>query len=757
MNLNASPFYTTLIPGESDFFLGFMTITQDQINQGIQEMGYLEDFEKALVNQDPPSLLRLWEEYTASDQIDGKDFLAILEAIKRSDLCDYIGRHIEKAFPLLEKIQDEETKGKIIQLIIDLEATGSDVLRCLAMSYLEKTFGMDPQFNEKMRLIGLRSPGDDFKGSISNFILLNHMKKGNFVFHLSGWGVGEIIEVSMLREQLNLEFDYIPGRKDLPFKICFSILIPLPKEHFLAQRFGNPDDLETKAKQQPVEVIRMLLQDLGPKTAGEIKDELCELVIPENEWNRWWQTVRGKIKKDTRIENPKDLKDPFRLLTEDITHEERLKKALEKKPDADTLIQMIYSFLKDFSDTLKNAEFKKLLVEKLNEVLSFQEITEAQEIQVHFFLQDLLGRKEYAPVEDKIKSVSSIKELVDKISIQAFKKRVFTEIRRLQNDWQKIFIDLLLVVDQNLLRDYFLSELIKSNSLKELHTRLEDLCVYPQKYPDALIWYFQKITNQKDLPFADSEGKSRFFEALLILLSYLEQKGQRRELIKKIHGILFEGRYQVVRKILKEANVNQVQEFLLLITKCHSFSDHDIKIFHSLAEVAHPSLVQKHKKKEPIEELETIWTTKEGYLFLQKRIEQIGTVETVENAKEIEIARAHGDLRENAEFKAALERRDRLQAELKFLSDQLNKCRILTKEDIDTSQVNVGTTIECKDSAGNTISYTLLGPWDANLDENILSFQSKIAKSMIGLKVGDAFVMQGKKLTILAIRSALKV
>ncbi len=207
---------------------------------------------------------------------------------------------------------------------------------------------------------------------------------------------------------------------------------------------------------------------------------------------------------------------------------------------------------------------------------------------------------------------------------------------------------------------------------------------------------------------------------------------------------------------MKNATEKEVQEFLLLVTKCHSLSDHDIKIMHSLAEVAHPNLAKKNKKHQySQQEKEVIWTTKEGYNSLQKRIEQIGTVETVENAKEIEIARAHGDLRENAEFKAALERRDRLQAELKFLSGQLNHCRILTKEDIDVSCVGVGVVVECENENGERLSYTLLGPWDADPENNILSFQSKLAQNMAGLKIGNTFELQGKKLQITAIRSVL--
>ena len=123
-------------------------------------------------------------------------------------------------------------------------------------------------------------------------------------------------------------------------------------------------------------------------------------------------------------------------------------------------------------------------------------------------------------------------------------------------------------------------------------------------------------------------------------------------------------------------------------------------------------------------------------------------VETVQNAKEIEVARSHGDLRENAEFKAALERRDRLQAELKLLSDQIAKARILTSEDVVADEAGVGTIVTCKDSKGNKTSYTLLGPWDANPDEQILSFQSKFAQAMKGKAVGQSFSFQGESFTI---------
>lgn len=718
-------------------------------------MGYLIDFEKAIENHDSPAILRLWEEYTSTDEeVDGEDFRDILEAVKKSELREYIGRHVERGISLWSRMNEGDLKDDVLRLMVDLEMTNGQQLRELTIEHLQSRYGNDQNFNEKTRLIGMRNAGSPYKGAISHYILLNHLQKGHFVYHTQGWGVGEIIEVSFLREQLSLEFDYVPGIKEMSFKVAFETLIPIPKDHFLAQRFGNPDILEQKAKKEPLEVLRLLLKDLGPKTALEIKDELCELVIPESEWNRWWQTARTKMKKDTHIESPSDLKVPFRLLKEEISHETRFQQALEEKPNADTLIQMTYGFLKDFSDTLKNELFKETLLKKLKELLSFQEITLAQELQIHFFLQDLSGEKDYPPIVEILKRADSIEDLTADISIQSFKKKTLIETRKHLENWQELFLNLLFKVEYSPLREYIVSELLKAKAKVPLTEKIAELCTYPYKNPDLMIWYFQKALVDSTLPLGDNEGKSRLFETLLILLSSLEQDGSRRDLIKKVHGLISGGRYAIVRKIMKTATMAETQEFLLLVTKCHSFSDHDIKIFHSLAEVAHPKLAKKSKREESIQD-DVIWTTQEGYLSLQKKIEKIGTVETVENAKEIEVARAHGDLRENAEFKAALEKRDRLQAELKFLSDQLNKARVITTADIDTAKVSVGTSVACMDENGQTITYTLLGPWDANPDTNILSFQSKLAQTLIGLAKGDKVELQKKQYTIADIRSAL--
>jgi transcription elongation factor GreA-like protein/transcription elongation GreA/GreB family factor len=722
-------------------------------------MSYLKDFLKNIANHDYPTFLKLWEEYCAGDELDASEVIAVLKAAKTSSFSEFFGKHVEKILPLWEKMPESKERHEIFRLIVDLETTNNPQMGEKVFQYIKDRYGEDKLFQEKIRLIGLRNK-EKFQGAISNYELLSHIDKGKFVFHTAGWGVGVIIDYSLVREEIRLEFDYVAGKKDLSFETAFKTLIPIPDDHFLAQRFGDPDALEAKAKENPVEVVRLLLRDLGPKTAAEIKDELCELVIPEKEWTKWWQAARGKIKKNTMIETPEEIRKPFILRESEISHEERLQKALETKPDANTLIQMVYSFLKDFPEIIKNQTFKASLCERLNDMLDYPEIPKPQKLQIYFFLQDLGVEQESQLIEELLShftSTPAVAELINPIEILSFKKRALAELRKIQPDWKTIFLGLFLSLDQGTLRDYVLSELLSAKCESEVKEKLEELANHPSRYPETFIWYFQKLIAQKKLPFSDKQGKIRFFEGLLILLSHVEQNPESRDLVKKIHGILSEERYAIVRQMMQDAGMAEVQEFLLLATKCHSLSDHDIKILYSLAEVAHPALNKGKKKSKHTdqEQPSCIWTTQQGYLKLQQRIQQIATVETVDNAKEIETARAHGDLRENAEFKAALERRDRLQSEMKMLSDQLNQARVLTSSDIATDEVGVGCIVECETDKNKKVTYTLLGPWDADPDKNILAFQSKLAQTMKGLKVGEKFQFQGETFTITEISSYL--
>lgn len=720
-------------------------------------MSYLEEFAFLLEEGKLANFLRLWEEYCMADQIEGDELVQILQKIKNSPFAKTFGQFAESILPLWQKTKNQLQADDTLRLTLDLQTTNSPILADLAIDFLKKHYGQHKHFNEKLRIVGLLTRRS-FQGAISNYELLTHMDKGKFVFHTGGWGVGEVIDISLLREHVTLEFEGITALKDLSFENAFKNLIPLPSEHFLARRFGDPDLLEKEGRENPVFIIKLLLKDLGPKTAQEIKEELCELVIPENDWSKWWGAARSKIKRDTKLKSPKTAKDPFELRLEEVTHDVRFKEVLSEAKGIDQQIQVIYNFTRDFPELLKNLEVKQMmksiLIEGLENESNIPELNLSRKIQITLLLEDIFPDEFPGASGNLIKNMENLENVLNLIEIVAFKKRTLTVAREYHEKWSPIFFNLLFTVPLNPLRDYIFKTLEAEPAIKELlKEKIHELLNKMTLYPEAFYWYFQKIIGEEEVFFKDKENQLQFLEAFLILLHFVEDKEEYRELVKKMHHTLTSKRYATVRSLIEGSSVEFLKEFLLLASKCQSFSKHDLRILQSLAEVVQPGLAKKKKVKK--EETEIIWTTQEGYKKIQERIQRIGTVETVDNAREIEAARALGDLRENAEYKFALERRSRLQAELKSLSQQINKARIITKEDISTDKISVGAVVKLLDSNGKNLTYTVLGPWDADPDQHILSFQSKLAQAMIGHKEGETFDFQGEKYTVKGIKSYL--
>ncbi|MBS0623623.1 MAG: GreA/GreB family elongation factor [Verrucomicrobia bacterium] len=719
-------------------------------------MSYLEEFRQLIEKEKLSPFLHLWEEYCQGDQICGEEVFQVLTMIKNSSLSTAFGKVAETAIPLWEKIEEEEMAGHVLRLIIDLQTTHSPLLATLAVNYLSSHYKDDSDFNEKMRLVGLRTR-HSFQGAISNFELLSHMEKGKFVFHTGGWGVGEVMDISLLQEHVLLEFEGIGARKDLTFENAFKNLVYLPSDHFLARRFGNPDALEEEGKQDPLALVRLVLRDLGPKTAQGLKEELCELVIPEQDWSKWWQAARAKLKKDTKIKSPNSSKEPFEILDEEVSHEDLLKKALQNNMDTEKLIVTVYQYLRDFPQSTKSDDIKELLKKALlgalEEKSSVAESVLAYKIQISFLLEDIFPTEFPEASASLVKAVENLEGVINLIEILAYKKRLLVCIRGMRSDWEKVFSHLLLIISQNPLRDYLFKELLLSNPLL-LEERLQELLNNMTLYPEPFFWYFQKVAEGEQVPLNSLEDRFSFMEAYLILLHYVEDKDECRDLVKKMYNYLLADRFVIVRKMIADSPVSFLKEFLLLASKCLVFSKQDLRTLQSLAEVVQPSLA--NKKKSSSEDEEIIWTTQAGYQKIQERVKQIGTIEMIDNAREIEAARAHGDLRENSEYKFALERRSRLQSELKTLSRQLNHARILTKSDVSTHLVGPGSVIELSQGSEESVTYSLLGPWDADPDKHILSFQSKFAQAMMGRKLGESFEFQGNNYQIKSIHSFLE-
>jgi transcription elongation factor GreA-like protein/transcription elongation GreA/GreB family factor len=714
-------------------------------------MSYLEEFKSRLAAREYHRVLELWQEYCESDELDVDELIQILRCVKLSECAQQFGQYVEAILPLVMAIPDGQSRFEALCQVYDVQTSQSESLWDLAQEILTEKFGKDPLFREKLRLANLRTKGN-FQGALSNFALLNHIAKGNFVIHNAGWGVGQIVDFSFLREQVTVEFENLGGsRRDISFKNGFRSLEPIPADHFLAMRLANPSALEKKAHEDSVSLVMQLLRDMGPKDASEIKDLLSDYVIDEELYSKWWQATRTKLKKDGHVEVPQNPRDRFSLRKAKLSLEERLKHELRGKSTFSEVLVALYSMVRDFPGVVRNSDTKNEIIARVQDLLKM-ELGPADQLQVYFFMEQLLEENPYAEAVRKILlSLEDWNQILCSMEIVSFRKQLLKAIRLVRPDWEKLFADMLLVAEPSQLKDFIVKELSTPHPHPTLTKCLEYIVDHPVASPETFIWYFQKANIDGGETANSQKDKERLFEGFLLLLSALEQKKEHRELVKRMLAMFTGQRFKIVRDLLKDTDKIYAQEFLLIASKCHSLSAHDQNILRSLVDVVHGG---KPTEAAPQED-SIIWTTQEGFEKVKERIRTLGTVEIVENAREIEAARALGDLRENSEFKFALERRSRLQNELKQLSDQFHKARVITTDDIVTDTVGVGSRVYLKGAQGTEQSVTILGPWDADPDKNILSLQSKVAQSLSGKKVGSQLEFLGEPVTITRIESYL--
>ena len=130
--------------------------------------------------------------------------------------------------------------------------------------------------------------------------------------------------------------------------------------------------------------------------------------------------------------------------------------------------------------------------------------------------------------------------------------------------------------------------------------------------------------------------------------------------------------------------------------------------------------------------------TKEGYEKLKKELDHLIKVERPRNIRDIEEARAHGDLSENAEYHAAKERQGHIDAKKRELEFKLAHAQIIDVSKLTNDKVVFGTTVTLADTeSGELRRYTLVGQEEADLKKGKISVQSPVGKALIGHKVGD--------------------
>lgn len=134
--------------------------------------------------------------------------------------------------------------------------------------------------------------------------------------------------------------------------------------------------------------------------------------------------------------------------------------------------------------------------------------------------------------------------------------------------------------------------------------------------------------------------------------------------------------------------------------------------------------------------------TVRGHELLQEELKRLKSVDRPRVIQAIAEARAHGDLKENAEYHAAKEQQGFIEGRIKECEGKLSNLQVIDVTEIDAKgKIVFGSTVELLELATDTeTTYTIVGEDEADIKQGLISYTSPIARALIGKNEGDEIV-----------------
>ena len=134
--------------------------------------------------------------------------------------------------------------------------------------------------------------------------------------------------------------------------------------------------------------------------------------------------------------------------------------------------------------------------------------------------------------------------------------------------------------------------------------------------------------------------------------------------------------------------------------------------------------------------------TVRGHELLQEELKRLKSVDRPQVIQAIAEARAHGDLKENAEYHAAKEQQGFIEGRIKECEGKLSNLQVIDVTEVDAKgRIVFGATVELLDvSTDKEIVYRIVGEDEADIKQGLISCTSPIARALIGKKEEDEIV-----------------
>ena len=586
--------------------------------------------------------------------------------------------------------------------------------------------------------------------------------KGGFVFHRN-WGVGII--KSLDNDTLTINFGKAAGIHEIKLSMAVTALKPLAKDHIWVLKALN----YVKEGDKKVPLAEKIKKDneWTLKTIIKSYDNNCDLKTIKNELVRTVTEKDGKTKKEYGIltsgewtswnaaakkiletnpifgVNPNDI-NMYTIREGNITPVEKLANEFKAQKQFFARVDIFMKFFDDETMDRTNDNFAEMYAYFTGFLKNISKVTE-QVLASYLVVRYVSGQdaqflypvhETFAEIYSRIEDPREIyKELKD--SKNTHLKADFLECIKMLPDWNVQYIRLFpTVLDMKLL-----NELIKQGFTADVQKLAKTSFESFKDYRETALFFFEKCQGCDWFRLADIPYEKQLIALINIIeLTFREINNhvnttENKKINKKATDLLFEN--DTIFEYMFSKDEDTVKKMYTLI-------DDIADIDSSRKSTARNKILEKYPDfKFRVSEEKT--TQPKGMIVTSKKlaekkaeIDNIKNVELEKNKVELADAKAKGDLKENAEYQAAKEAKHQLEMRLAKLQEELSRAVIFDPTTSTTAVVSFATVVTLHDNIENKDEeYTILGPWESDPDNNIISYMSPFGNAILDKKVGD--------------------
>jgi transcription elongation factor GreA len=647
----------------------------------------------------------------------------------------------------------------VLKLIIDFKSDDKGIRKAIEECY-RNLFAEHSQLDKYLKASAIGQTWKPHREAMRNFESHIAFDTGRYISHKT-WGIGLVKDIQ--NEMVTIDFEKKKDHK-MSLQIALRALTVLDNEHINIWKKFRHDELKAMLTDDPLKVLTLILKSNdGTIAAKDVKTILVPDVLTEKEWIRWWTTAKAEIEQSNNVVHSLTVRGALELRETDETVSDELIRKFKKTTNFENKVKVFIDFVVRGGDI--NLPGASALVSYFNEIINASSESPERKLISHIVLKFAVVES-HKDSDIDVSILFGIKNIVGLYeSIDQETKRSFLDIiRNKLKDWEDRYADFILQSTITKMHNYILKELVTYEKYDILNRIVMTAMNNYQEKPELFSWVARLLIEdeypslKEHVGIKDSEIIYRLLSLIDILTNEVEAKtnvGMNKKVIGQVYDILW--KKKALDNYIISADETQSNAILSLIYSANNMLDSIKKEYIDKILAKYPNLEQA-AGQEKVMIRHPFMVTRLSYEAKKRELQRIMNEEIPQNSASIGEAMEKGDLRENAEYKAALEKQDQLKAAASKLEAELTQAKILERDKVDTSIVDAGTRVKLQTQDGGTEEYQILGQWEVDFEKGIISYHSPLGRALLDKKVGKEvnfeFNGQMKKYTILDIKMA---